>query len=407
MRRHRQQPDWPLAGQGEVEFRCVLAHRGGDLYLRAPRQDVAADGAVLVGGLLDPSPDRLAEQVRQPGRPGTVVGGDLPEHLRDQVLGVIVVGHDRHREAVGGGEQARVPGYQAGMRPPADAAVADSEEHAAAHARLHRMPAQHAVAHRLVGVDSPGEPDQVRRRGPQADRAEVGLIPPATRYRFTVMVPPGGYRFHRVRQGLAERARGHSGWSEDQFGHRVGEGQPGELADHLGHDLVPAARIRPGQAGQRVHHDRCRRGSAGQNVEQSGDRLVPGGALAPAAAHAGHVGEQIADGDRRLPLAYPRQPPRRQHLVDVRVQVQAAPGGQPVRGVGGDGLAHRTGLEDRIGRERGSVRGRRPVRLGPDSGGNGEGGREPELGPVRPGATCHNGSVRRRLLPCRHGNPAK
>src|SRR2546429_643446 len=96
----------------------------------------------------------------------------------------------------------------------------------------------------------------------------------------------------------------------------------------LWHTASSARTARANRARQRVLGAGGRGGSAGQNAEHSGDRLVRGGALAPAAAHAGHVGEQIADGDRRLPLAYPRQPPRRQHLVDVRVQVQAAPGGQ-------------------------------------------------------------------------------
>ena len=65
MRCYRKEPDWLLTWQGEVEFGSVLAHRGSDLDFRAPRQDVGADGAVLVSGHLDPPSDRFAEQVRQ------------------------------------------------------------------------------------------------------------------------------------------------------------------------------------------------------------------------------------------------------------------------------------------------------------------------------------------------------
>ncbi len=224
-------------------------------------------------------------------------------------------------------------------------------------------PRQERLVARRRPLDRDREAAQVGRRRPESRRGHLGVHRPAPADDApTGPVPARGVGLEAGRRRLLVAARRHPEGAEHQLPGELGERLPGHVDQELLQHAVAAAGVAELQPRHGRHPDRRRVAVPVEDVRKRRHDLLR--AVAREAVHRqpGGVRQELAQRDSRLPARRRRDPPGAQPLVDVRVQLELAPGDQAQRALRRDRLRDRPGQEAGLRGHRVAARRRRARR---------------------------------------------
>ena len=218
------------------------------------------------------------------------------------------------------------------------------------HRRAERGPEERVGIARRRALHPDGEAREVAGRRPEACGGELRVdVPPALDRRAVRTVRGRSLAVQLVREGLCVAAPRHAERLEHELAHQLRERSAGGVLEHLLQHHRASAGVAELDAGQRVDPDarRVRGGRAGEDLRQRGQRAPAGVAGKPAHREARAVARDLAQRHARLPGRVRRDAPRREHVVDVCVEVDDALLDEPEHPEDGDRLGDRARLEAR------------------------------------------------------------
>ena len=214
---------------------------------------------------------------------------------------------------------------------------------------------QRVVGSRVRTLDPDREPREVARRRPEAGGRELRIgVPPPLDRAPDLVVRGSGSTVKLLGQGLGVVAVAHPERLQHQLAHELAERRPGDVLEQLLHDHRPTAGVAELEPGNGVdpHGERVRRPDAVEHLDRRRQRVARAVAREARRGQAGAVADELAQRDDRLPAFERRDPPRREPVVDVLVEIEDTAVDEPQHREGGDRLADRAGLEERRRRDR-------------------------------------------------------